>query len=96
MKCLIMLDLIPEETKTAFVELTNEEVAELLPAHGVTINCGEYTDAQHLAHDKLSAGFEDNLEYCAVGTSDWCNKFKAFEGTDITGAEVFIKTSFHL
>ena len=96
MKCLIILDLIPEETKTTLVDLTSEEVAELLPAHGVTINCGEYTNAQQLAHNKISAAFFGNPLYCEVGTSDWCNKFNTFEGTDITGAEIFIYTAFYL
>jgi hypothetical protein len=101
-KTLIVFELIPEETKMALIDLTEDEFNFLSKGHGYIINAGDYDEEATLAVNCISTAFTDKEEYrqyCDTPEDlQWFGKFvdKLITTQDLTGVSKIISCGFYM
>ena len=100
MKVLVIYDLVPEETKRAIVEMTEEEYKYFSQAHGFYVNSDEEEIKTEivLVIDNALASNPEHIEYCDTDKQrEYFGKWTSdLDNTDLTGVDKLIHCGFIL
>lgn len=101
-KTLVVYEVIPEETKMAVVDLSQEQFDFLSHAHGYIVNASDVYDPQaELACRCVDSAFCDDVELIWNDEPEviaYFNKFKdcKLDTQDLTGVQKIISCGFYL
>lgn len=101
MKVLVMLDLIPTDSFTAIVDMTQEEYDFFSQAHNYCVNVDEYDKDKVSVVSVIENAFchnENNYKYCPTDKDrEYFGKWNSDESlSDIYQCEKMIRCSFYL
>lgn len=100
-KTLVVYEVIPEETKMAVVDLSQEQFDFLSHAHGYIVNASLDDPQAELACLCIDSAFCDNPDHIyneKPEVVDYFNKFKdcKLDTQDLTGVQKIISCGFYM